>query len=104
MVLDTVSSINAVPIHVTEERWEHVVDTRPYMQPYYGTVLDTIERPTYVLRGDGGTLKAVMTLSKKKYLCVIYREIGSTDGFMITAYISDKLVKGKIIWPRQKRY
>ncbi len=104
MVLDTVSSINGVPIRVTEERWEHVVDARPYMQPYFGTVLDTIERPTYVLRGDGGTLKAVLALARKKYFCVIYREIGSTDGFMITAYISEKLDKGKIIWPRRKRY
>ena len=43
MVLDTVSSINGVPIRVTDERWEQFVDARPYMQPYYGTLLDTIE-------------------------------------------------------------
>lgn len=99
MVLDIVYSINGVPIRITEERWEHVLEARPYMASHYDHVLDAIERPTYVLRGDGGTLKAVLTLTGRKYLCAIYREIGGTDGFMITAYVSERLDKGKIIWP-----
>jgi hypothetical protein len=104
MLLDVVYSINGVPIRITDERWEHIVDVRPYMASYYDRVLDTIERPTYVLRGDAGALKAVVTLARKTYLCAVYREISSNDGFMIAAYTSDKIDKGKIIWPKPKSY
>jgi hypothetical protein len=100
MLMATIDSIDGVPIRLTEERWDHIVDRHPYMSSYYEDVLDAVTDPEYILRGQGGALVAVETLGRKKYLEVTYREFGKIDGFIITAYISPKLDKGKIIWRR----
>lgn len=52
---------------------------------YYHNVLDTIENPTFVVRGNRGTLKAARNMSRRKWLVVVYREVSADDGFMITA-------------------
>jgi hypothetical protein len=44
-------SINGVPIRLTDERWAHIARNKPYMLSYRELVLETIERPTWVLRG-----------------------------------------------------
>jgi len=98
MILDTVYSINSVPIRLTEERWIHIVDRRPYMTAYYDKVLEAIEQPTYILPGHGGSLMAVSPLGKSKYLHVVYREVGRHDGFSITAYIKPRVNKRQAIW------
>lgn len=46
MTLDTAYSVNNVPIRLTEERWEHITDRRPYMTSYCDEMLGAIERPT----------------------------------------------------------
>lgn len=33
-------------VHLTAERWEHVVDGHPYMAPYMADVVRAIEAPT----------------------------------------------------------
>lgn len=43
--MDVVHSINGVPIRLTEERWEHIVSNKPYMEPYSQKVLVAIECP-----------------------------------------------------------
>lgn len=98
MILATVYSINDAPIRLTEERWEHIIDQHPYMTAYLEVMLDTTEDPEYILRGYQGTLIAVKTLGRRKYLQVVYRELSAADGFIITAYIKPKLNKHQIIW------
>lgn len=79
MILDTVYSINHVPIRLTDERWDHIVDRRPDMTAYYDKVLDAVEQPTYILLGHRGSLIAVLSLGRSKYLHVVYREISQGD-------------------------
>lgn len=98
MILATVYSINAAPIRLTDERWEHIIDQHSYMPAYFEMMLDTAEDPEYILRGYRGTLSAVRTLGRRKYLHVVYRERSAADGFIITAYIKPKLNKHQIIW------
>jgi len=99
--VDIAYSVNGVPIRLTEERWEHIVRNKPYMESYYEKVLDAIERPTWILRGYAGALMAVLTLGRQKYLHVLYREISQDDGFIITAFISRKVNRNAIIWPKK---
>ncbi len=61
-------------------------------------VLDTVERPTVVIRGSHGALKAARNLGKKKWLVVIYKELTKKDGFIITAYMLSYKPKGEVIW------
>ena len=99
--MDSVYSVNGVPIRLTQERWEHIVSNKPYMEAYYERVLNTVERPTWVLQGYAGALAAVLTLGKQRYLHVIYRELDRNDGFIITAFIARKVNKRAIVWPKK---
>lgn len=93
-------SVNGVPIRLTEERWEHIVNNKPYMSAYYERVFNVIEHPTWILRGYAGAVIAVLSLGKQQYLHVVYRE-DKKDGFIITAFITRKVNRGMIIWPKK---
>ena len=99
--MDIAYSVNGVPIRLTEERWEHIVNNKPYMEAYYGKVLETIEKPNWVLRGYSGALIAVLSVARLSYLHVVYREASQDDGFIITAFISRKVNRRMILWPKR---
>jgi hypothetical protein len=97
--MDIVYSTNNVPIRLTQERWEHIITNKPYMEGYYERVLEAIERPNLILRGYAGTLVAVLSTGKRSYLHVIYREVSQGDGFIITAFIARKYNRRIVVWP-----
>ena len=75
------------------------------MQGQKEKVLETIASPDLVQAGDFGTLMAAKHFAKTpltdKLLVVIYRELGSADGFVITAYFTNELSKRRqTIWRR----
>jgi len=96
--LDVVYSVNGAPIRLTEERWQHIVNNKPYMEAYYDRILSCIEKPTWILHGYAGSLIAVLSVAKQRYLHVVYKEIGQNDGFVITAFIAKKHNRKMIIW------
>jgi hypothetical protein len=96
--MDIVISKSGVPIRLTEERWFHIVENHDDVAGYYDWVLQAVEDPDFILRGHGGALIAVKALARRKYLSVIYRELGRRDGFIITAYFASKIPRGLIRW------
>jgi hypothetical protein len=100
MILETVHSLNNVPIRLTDERWEHIVESHPYMTRHYEDMLDAVYDPEYILTGHRGSLIAVVILRKKEILHVMYRELSRDVGLIITAYNKTSLDKKKAIWPR----
>ena len=95
-------SINDVPIRLTYERWFHITENHDDLASYYFEVLEAIENPEFIIRGNKGSLKATKNMGKKKWLVVIYRELRKNDGFVITAYFLDSKPKGNVIWKRQQ--
>lgn len=91
-------SVNGVPVRLTYERWYHIIENHDDLASYFYEVLETIENPEFVIRGNKGTLKATRNIGKNKSLVVIYREVSKMDGFIITAYFLDKRPKGEVIW------
>lgn len=65
-------------------------------------VLDVIENPDKILKGDKDELLAVKKKSRRKtWFVVIHKEIDNTDGFILTAYITSDsrwLFKRKVLW------
>jgi len=98
--MDIARSVNGVPIRLTHERWYHIVENHDEMSGYFHDVLETVETPEFVIRGNGGTLKATRNRGRRRWLVVVYRELSRSDGFVITAYFLDAKPKGKIEWPR----
>ena len=96
--MDVAYSINGVPIRLTEERWQHIMNNKPYMEAYYDRMLACIENPTWILRGYAGSLIAVLSVARQRYLHVVYKEIGQNDGFVITAFIARKYNRRMILW------
>lgn len=96
-------SINNIPIRLTGERWEHIIKRHPEIKQEKEKLLRTIKEPKYILEGDFGELIAVKFFEETpfgpKFFVVIYKEIEKTDGFIITAYFSDKLSeRRRILW------
>lgn len=96
--MDIAYSVNGVPIRLTYERWFHITENHDDLASYYFQVLETIEKPEFIVRGNRGTLKATKNIGKNKWLVVVYREISKKDGFIITAYFLDERAKGDVIW------
>ncbi len=91
-------SVNGVPIRLTYERWFHITENHDDLASYYFEVLETVEKPEFIIRGNKGSLKAAKNMGRDKWLVVVYRELSKEDGFVITAYFPDNKPKGVPIW------
>ena len=98
--MDITYSVNDVPIRLTYERWFHITENHDDLASYYFEVLEAVENPDIIVRGNKGSLKAVKSTGKNNWLVVVYREISKRDSFIITAYFLDKRPKGETIWQR----
>ena len=96
--MDIAYSVNGVPVRLTHERWYHITENHDDLASYFFDVLDVVENPEMVVKGNHGTLKAARNFGRKKWLVVVYRETSKTDGFVITAYFLDAKPQGEIIW------
>jgi hypothetical protein len=56
MILGISHSINGVPIRLTDERWEHILESHPELASYRETLLDAVEKPDYILASRRGRL------------------------------------------------
>jgi len=75
----------------------HIVENHDDLVGYFFEVLEAIQNPDIIVRGNKGTLKAAKNMGRKKWLIVVYKEISEKDGFTITSYFLDKAPKGKVI-------
>lgn len=96
---DIAYSVNGVPIRLTEERWRHIVAVRDDLRGRREDVLRAVEDPDFILRGYRGALLAVKGYGRGRYLVVVYKEVSSEDGFIITAFFTSR-PKGAIVWRR----
>ena len=88
--MEIAKSKNNVPIRLTEERWRHIVENHDDLAGYYDEVLSAIEEPDYVIQGYREAIIALKEVERDKFLAVVYKEFES-DGFIITAYFSNKI-------------
>ena len=105
--MDIATSKNKVPIRLTAERWQHISIGHPEIASFYYEILETVENPQVIYEGNEGGLIAASFKYKPsdKFIVVIYKEIDPTDGFIITAYLSNKeqkFDKKKILWRQQQ--
>jgi hypothetical protein len=99
--MDIAFSVDGVPIRLTSERWFHIVESHDDLAGYYDATLDAVEDPDLVLRGYRGSLIAIRSYGKQRYLLVIYKQLSADDGFIITAYFSSKYNRKQVIWKRR---
>ncbi len=91
-------SVNGVPIRLTDERWKHIKARHPEVQEQ-NEIFEVLSSPDLIQIGDFGGLMAIRKLNHL-YFVVVYREISSEDGFVITAYLTERLKERTILWSR----
>jgi hypothetical protein len=85
-----------------DERWLDIVEEHSELAGLLESVLDAVEAADAVYEGTGGELLASRQIEEGKFLVVVYRETGGTDGFIITAFLTRRvnyLQKRRCLWP-----
>jgi hypothetical protein len=103
MILGIAESINGVPIRLTDERWEHILDSHPKLASFREAVLDAVENPDYILASRRGALAAAVVLGRRAFLHVFYVEKSRRDGFILSALVEEKMSKAKIVWRKENQ-
>jgi len=101
--MNVVKSINDVSIRLSEDRWFHITEEHSEMAGYYFEVLETVEQPEAIYQGRTDECLAVREVGKDKYIVVVYREVSTKDGFIITAFLTKRkrqLERRPKLWPR----
>jgi hypothetical protein len=92
--MELIRSINNVPIRLTDERWQHITTRHPELVDQQEKLLETIAKPEQIQAGDTGELLAIrfypQTPLTSKFMVVAYREVSVDDGFILTAYFTNR--------------
>ncbi len=94
-------SQNNVPIRLSDERWQHIVEGHPELINNKKDVLMVVSQPERIFEGRDGELLAIREIEPSRWLVVAYREL-IDDGFIITAYSTRRLqslTKRRQLWP-----
>jgi hypothetical protein len=97
-------SRKGVPIRLTDERWQHIIDEHVELIDLRMQVMEAIGNAERVLLGIAGEFLAVRSLEPGKAILAVYRELDIDDGFVITAFVTRRLRsldRRQQIWPPQ---
>jgi len=103
--MELITSRNGIPIRLSEERWNHIIQRHPEMDGCRDMVIETVAMPDLIQAGDSGELLAVRLYDKtslgRKHVVVAYRETSTTDGFILTAYLTRRPSQQReVLWTR----
>ncbi|TSC74582.1 MAG: hypothetical protein G01um101433_1051 [Parcubacteria group bacterium Gr01-1014_33] len=90
-------------IRTTKAYWEIITRIKhPQIQGKEEAVKHTLRNPIFI-RQSKSDPKIYLFYSRDKthYLCVVARVLNG-EGFIITAYITSKIVEGTLIWTKEQ--
>lgn len=93
-------------IRLTSERQEHIETDHPEMSGQISKVQDTLKSPDMIFKSRIDETVELFyrhydtTPLTEKYLCVVIKILGS-DLFVITAYFTDTIKRGIILWEKK---
>jgi len=95
-----------IGVRLTEERMAHIHE-HPEMQGMENTVAETLSEPELVIRSLSDEQARLYYRSYSdtpvgaKLLCVVVKMV-DTDAFVVTAYLTDRLKRGEILWSAEQ--
>ena len=93
------------PVRLTDERWIHI-EEHPEMVGSREAVAETLLKPEAVIESPSDSLVRLYyrfyhrTMVGGKHLCVVVK-IVIDDAFVVTAYLTDRVKKGILLWPKK---
>lgn len=91
-------------IRLTEERLAHILE-HPEMRGLERAIGDTLSVPQMVIQSASDSEARLYyryyeeTPVSEKFLCVLVK-VTEEDAFIITAYLTERIKKGAVLWPR----
>jgi len=91
---------------LTDERQEHIEADHPEMYGQIDKIRDTLSNPDIIVRSKTDPevelfyRHYVITPVTEKYLCVVVKVLVG-DIFIITAYFTDTIKRGEVLWERK---
>ena len=90
-------------VRFTQERFEHIESSHPEMLGQSVHIAETLKVPDFVIGSK--TDESVELFYKlysrtpvtTKYMCVVVKR-GLNDEFVVTAYFTDRVKKGELLW------
>jgi phage-Barnase-EndoU-ColicinE5/D-RelE like nuclease2 len=92
-------------IRVTDERLHHLETDHPEMAGQIARIAETLADPDQIVRSRTDTTVELFykwyaaTPVTAKFLCVVVKTL-SDDPFMITAYHTDVVKRGEVLWEK----
>ena len=93
-------------VRLTEERREHLETKHPEMAGQRPRFVETLREPDSVVRSRAGAgIELFYRLYDQspvssKYMCVVVKVL-SGDNFVVTAYYTDRVKAGEVLWTRK---
>ncbi|MFP4687590.1 MAG: hypothetical protein ACLFN5_05725 [bacterium] len=93
-------------IRFTRERRRHIKENYPEMREQFIKIKETLKKPDIVKKSktDDEVLLAYKHYPKtpvtEKYMCLVIKN-DSDDSFVVTAYFTDSIKKGELIWKKK---
>lgn len=93
-------------IRLTDERLKHIL-SHPEMSAMTASIAETLLVPQKVIQSMSDSEARLYyrfyigTRVGNKYVCVVVK-LGLEDAFVLTAYLTDSIKKGDLIWPKKR--
>ncbi|MBF0552778.1 MAG: hypothetical protein HQK60_19875 [Deltaproteobacteria bacterium] len=90
---------------MTNERWEHIETEHPELSDELEKVRETLLVPDKIVKSRTDKEAELFyrnyetTHIGHKFMCVVVK-VRADDSFMITAYFTDTIKKGEVLWER----
>ena|SRR3989338_4527436 len=103
--MEVIQDYQGMPIRFTEERRQHILE-HPEMIEMFEFIEETLSDPEKVVESIGDPKARLYyryylkTCVGGKFLCVVVK-CKQDDAFVLTAYLTDKAKKGKVLWTKK---
>lgn len=93
-------------VRLTEDRLAHILE-HPEMIGMRPKIAETLANPERVVESLSDAQARLYyrfyfgTKVGNKHLCVVVKVLDA-DAFVVTAYLTDKVKRGRVLWPRER--
>lgn len=86
-------------VRTSDEYWQKIILKHPDIARLENEVKTALRRPDEIRRSsrDPNILLFYLILKEKRWVAVVARKLNG-DGFLITAYQTDAIKEGEILW------
>lgn len=99
-ILFETNSLLGFDVRVTESYWNLLCTKHPEVRDQLAAIISCIKSPDTIRRSKKDEKVYLMYMQHGQYwLCVVAKRING-KGFVITAYITDKIKEGVLIWQK----